>query len=354
MWPYYLLVFSPVVLSLFKAKGIDGEKHKKRIITFFFAILLVLLALRAPTVGKDLGNYRYIFERFIRTDWRDIGNFFSEPAWFVFNKLIGICSSQFQWFVLATALVSVVPIMYVYRKEIEYPVLTVSLFVTMTTFIMLFSGLRQAIAISLGLIAYEFTKKHKLIPYLLIVFLAFLFHRSAFMLLFMYPIYHARVTKKWLWFVVPIMTLFFIFNKSVFAFLTAFIADLFEGGPHETGAYTMLILFIIFSVYSFVIPDESKLDSNTIGMRNFLLLATVIQMFAPLHSLAMRMGYYYIIFIPVLIPKIIKSSSPQMKQVVELSKYVMVVFFVAYFFINAPKANSLDTFPYRFFWENVI
>ena len=354
MWPYYFLVFSPIVFMFFRAKGIDSEKHKERIITYFFAILLALLMLRAPTVGRDLGNYRNIFENDIRIDWRDIGNLFSESAWFVFNKLIGTFTSNYQWLLIVTALVTIIPILYVYRKEIEDPILTVSLFITMSTFVMLFSGLRQAIAISLGMVSYEFTKKYKFVPYFLIVLLAFLFHKSAFMLLFMYPIYHARVTKKWLWFVVPAIGLIFVFNQPIFTVLSLFIADFYESSMHETGAYTMLILFAIFCVFSFVIPDEDNLDDDTIGMRNFLLLATVIQIFAPLNPLAMRMGYYYIIFIPILLPKMIKSSSVQMKQVAELSKYVMIVFFVVYFFITAPKANSLDTFPYHFFWENTL
>ena len=353
MLPYYLLVFSPIVFSLFKVKGVDSEKHEKRIITLFFVILLALLMLRAPTLGRDLGNYRYIFEKCNRAGWQEIGNFFSEPGWFVFNKLIGTVTSQFQYVIIAAALVSVLPILYLYRKETEYPILTISLFITMPTFLMPFSGLRQAIAISLAIIAYEFTKKRKLIPYLLIVLLAFLFHRSAFMLLFMYPIYHARITKKWLLFLVPAIGLIFIFNQPIFAVLSVFIADLYESNVHETGAYMMIILFILFCVFSFVIPDENKLDDDTIGLRNFLLLSTVIQMFAPLNSIAMRMGYYFIIFIPLLIPKVIKNSSVRWKQVAELSKYVMVVFFVAYFFINAPRTNSLDIFPYHFFWENI-
>jgi hypothetical protein len=72
----------------------------------------------------------------------------------------------------------------------------------------------------------------------------------------------------------------------------------------------MLILFLIFTVFAYLVPDESKLDPDTIGMRNFLLLAVAIQMFAPLHSLAMRMNYYYIVFIPLLtvqIPALLRS-----------------------------------------------
>ena len=53
----------------------------------------------------------------------------------------------------------------------------------------------------------------------------------------------------------------------------------------------MLILFGAFVVFSFLVVDEKKLDEETIGLRNFLLMAFTLQIFAPLHTLAMRMGY---------------------------------------------------------------
>ena len=53
----------------------------------------------------------------------------------------------------------------------------------------------------------------------------------------------------------------------------------------------MLILFALFTVFAFIIPDELIIDKETTGLRNFLLLSLVLQMFAPLHSLAMRLNY---------------------------------------------------------------
>jgi hypothetical protein len=115
----------------------------------------------------------------------------------------------------------------------------------------------------------------------------------------------------------------------------------------------MLLMFAMFAAFAFLIPDESKMDEETIGMRNFLLLSVVIQMFAPLHTLAMRMNYYYIIFIPLLMPKIISQRSERYSQVAILARYVMVAFFYLYFFVNAKTGDSLETFPYHFFWEAV-
>jgi hypothetical protein len=212
------------------------------------------------------------------------------------------------------------------------------------------------LAIGLGFIAYEFTRKKKLIPFILVVVLAISFHISAFMLLFMYPIYYAKITKKWLYVVVPIIALIFVFNRQIFLTLSV-VLEMFtkyDASITETGAYTMLILFAILAVFSFVIPDESRLDKETMGLRNFLLLSLILQMFAPLHTIAMRMNYYYIIFIPLLLPKIIEARSKTWEGVAVVGRHVMVVFFLAYFFYNAyTGTNNLHVFPYHFFWESV-
>ena len=175
------------------------------------------------------------------------------------------------------------------------------------------------------------------------------------MILFMYPLYHAKITKKWLYAVIPIIVAVFIFNETIFRFLTAILAQYteYDGTISSTGAYTMLILFAVFTVFSFIIPEESRMDSETIGLRNFLLLALVLQMFAPLHVVSMRMNYYYIIFIPLLIPKIIEFKSEKWGEAAVVGRHIMLIFFLGYFFFNAYTGENLHVFPYHFFWESV-
>ena len=116
----------------------------------------------------------------------------------------------------------------------------------------------------------------------------------------------------------------------------------------------MLILFVIFAVFAFLVPDETLLDAETIGLRNFLLLSVVLQMFAPLHTIAMRMNYYYIIFIPLLMPNIIRARSKKWEEVAVVARHIMVAFFAMYFFYNAyTGTGNLEVFPYHFFWEAV-
>lgn len=279
-----------------------------------------------------------------------------EIGYSYFNKFISVISSEPHFFIAMTGLIVNVLIYPTYKRLCVDASLSVVLFCTMSTFVMTFSGIRQMMAIGIGMIAYKFVYQKRIVPYLLLVCLAITFHTSAFMLFLMYPVYHAKITKRWLYVTIPMLIFTFMFNKEIFAILSIFIERYteYEATISSTGAYTMLILFTGFVVFSFLIPEERLLDDETKGLRNLLLLALALQMFVPLHPLAMRMNYYYIIFIPLLLPKIIKARSERWSQIAIVSRHVMVIFFLAYFFYNAYTSESnLNVFPYCFIWEDI-
>ena len=360
MWPYVLLILIPILvqyigLSRTTIRIVSGDTRKSRnAMIVFWSLLFILLVLRHESVGIDLSTYHVIFDYIAQSSWADGLLRSAEVVYSLMNKLVSLFSNDFRWILLITAVLSVVFIAKAYTKYSPDAVLTIALFIVTPNFILLFSGLRQAIAISLGFVAFEFVRKKKLGAFLLIVLLAILFHTSAFMILFMYPLYHVKITRKWLLWVVPSMLVVFIFNKQVFGFLSVLsVFTKYDFSIESTGAYTMIIVYALFAVFAYVIPEDNDLDADTLGMRNFLLLAVMLQMFAPLHNLAMRMNYYYIAFIPLVIPRIVKCRSKRWNQVAIVAEYVMIAFFLAYFFISAPKDNSLNTFPYHFMWENI-
>lgn len=355
MLPFVILLIVPVFIQHAKIKGVNYDRRCKFAITFFFVFLTVLVALRHITVGTDTQLYTYYFERFSITDWANVGEMSLELGYSYFNKIISVFTKESQVFLAVTAIVVSAMIYPTYRRLCVDPSLTIVLFCTMSTFVMMFSGIRQMIAISIGFIAYEFTRKNKLLFFILTVLLATLFHTSAFMLIFMYPLYHARITKKWLYVIVPLLVAMFVFNKQVFAVLGSVLElyTRFSVEEGSTGAYTMILLFAAFTVFAFLIPDEERMDRETIGLRNMLLLSLFIQMFAPLHTLAMRMNYYYIIFIPLLLPKIIEYKSDRWHQVAIVARHVMVVFFLLYFLLSFTQ-GALDVYPYHFFWEGSV
>ena len=362
MGVFYVLLLVPIIMQHFSVKRTYAgklqsvyEKNNRNALAFFFIFLTVLVMLRHVRIGNDTRNYSAIFRGFSRMDWGQIWRSSMEVGFSYFNKIISIFTKESQVYFAVTALVTVVMIYPTYKRLCTDASLTIVLFSIMSTFIMMFSGIRQMLAVGLGCIAYELTRKKKFVSFILIVLLAMSFHVSAFMLIFMYPLYYAKITKKWLLFIIPILSVIFVFNQPIFSALTMLLERYtkYEGGIVSTGAYTMLVVFGAFAVFSFLVPDESKLGEEGIGLRNFLLLSIVVQMFAPLHTLAMRMNYYYIIFIPLLLPKVIESADVRWKQLARVGRYVMLVGFLVYFFFNAYNGKNLHVFPYHFFWEAV-
>lgn len=336
--------------------GVNYKRKNQFALTLFFIMLTFMLMFRHESVGSDTANYKYYFLRFANMDWSQIFADNLEVGYAVYNKLLSYISTNVQCFFAITAIITIAMIYPTYKRLCDDASLTVVLFCVMSTFVMLFSGIRQCITIGLGMIAYECVRKKKKLLFVLIVAIAMTFHISSFMLLLLYPIYHLKINKKTIYICAPIIVVIFVLNKQIFSFLTAILMRFtkYDGTMTQTGAYAMLILFALFAVFSFVIPDEEKLDSETVGLRNILLLSLVIQIFAPLHYLAMRMNYYFIIFIPLLIPKIISARSKKYAQVAVVSRHLMVALFWVYFFLILVPSGALKVFPYHFFWENVI
>lgn len=354
---FWILLLTPIIVQHFaiRNRNNDYTKKNKRIVWFFFVFLALLLMFRHESVGTDTKNYISYFNKFSRVEWGAVITQSGEIGFSYFYKIIAIFSKEPHIFISIVA-ISICFMMYpTYKRLCIDPSLTFILFCTLPTFVMMFSGIRQMLAIGLGFIAYEFTRKRKRFLYILIVGLALTIHTSAFMLLLMYPLYHTRITKNWLYIVIPVLASIFVFNKQIFSLLGLILERYtnYSATIEQTGAYTMLILFSLFAVIAFVFPEDSLLDIETIGLRNFLLLSLAIQMFAPLHTIAMRMNYYYIVFIPLLIPKIIDCKSKRWTQVALVSRHIMVLFFLGYFFVNAYSGSSdnLNVFPYHFFWE---
>ena len=353
LW-FCILLLVPMAIQHIAVPGIRYERKNRAALVFFFLLMFMMVAFRHEMIGNDTSNYIRIYHRLSKTQYSSLKAMGDEPLFAIFCKLCNYVSADYRFFIAASAAIPLWGIGRLYCRESEDTSLTIVLFAVSSVFAMLFSGIRQSIAIGIGMMAFPFVRKKQFWRFLICVILAMGFHSSAALLLLLYPAYHVKITKKWLYGVVPVMITVFVFNRQIFSFLLTLLSrySRFEGEISSTGAYTMLILFAILGVFSFAIPDEEKMDQDTIGLRNILLLVIVLQMFAPLHSLAMRINYYFIPFVPVLIPRIIRCRKTEMAQVAILARHIMVIVFAIYFLALLIPSNPLNIYPYHFFWEN--
>lgn len=354
MTPYCLLIGIPIILSAFRYNSNKKIFNPRFPLLIFFIIFIIMLSLRSVKCGADILNYKNQFDLVQSTSFGSLFDFsLREQGYNIFISISKLFTDNFQFFLILCAIVSVVPIMILYINESTHNVLTIALFIGIAPFSMFFSGLRQSIAIGLGAICYYFCKKNKIVPFLLFVVLAFLFHQSAVMLLLLYPLTHFRITQKWIFPLTILFVVFMIYNKQIFGILLG-LNSKYESNYiiSDTGSYTFLVLLILLTIYAFVIPEESP---DLVGLRNILVISAFIQCFAPINTVAMRLNYYFLIFIPLLIQKVIDHAKKKHGQIASISSILFICFFVFWFFKEAYVGDDfLQIFPYIPFWDGTV
>lgn len=362
MVPYICLVFIPILFGFFTIRPAENSIHhhaeyrKRTSIALFFILYFILLACRGEKIGADLPVYINAFERLQYTAWNRVFRAGDEEIGYrVLTKVISTISTNPRFFIAVVSALCVFPIYKLYKNESENDLIAISIFLILPVSKMLFSGLRQSLAVAMAVPAFYCVLKKRKLGFFLCVFIAWSFHQSALVLALLYPLYHVRITKKWLWFVMPILALMLKYNQRIFNTIMPYIGGKYAEQSMEltnTGAYTMIILFVIFSIYAYFMIDDRTIDKETIGLRNIILLATILQLFAPIHTLAMRMNYYFILFIPILISRVTNRAKKEYYQVAVVAQVLMVVFFISYFFVSLRSGESiLKIYPYQFFWE---
>ena len=368
MLVYFVLVLIPVITVavqkfivsdryLYDERRLFSQKKQRNTaVVLFFVFFFILLALRREDVGTDIVSYIKYFRASRDYGLFEFLKFFSnEHGFYVLLKIINMLAfGNEQLFLAIIAAATVFPLMYFYTKESENQLITISFFLILPVFTMQFSGLRQALAIALIVPAYYMVKQRKLLKFVLIVILASLFHLSALVALVLYPIYYIKWSRKMLFFIVPAIAVIYYFNAPIYIFLVSVLGEEYAGYGEisETGAFMMLLLFILCFVFSYFMMDNEKADEDTKGLRNILVVATALQCFSISNPIASRMNYYFMVFIPVLIPKIINRSSEKNRKWANIIGTVMICYFIFYFFRRAyTGADILNTFPYYAFWQ---
>ncbi len=330
----------------------------------FFIILFFMLALRHEMIGNDTAGYATMFHWYRSLSLHELlfqkSEYDSEVLYMLLNWAVGQITEEFQWFLAVSSAIMLLPVFFLYAEGREYSFLKIILFVNMATFITMFSGIRQMLAVSMGVLAFFCARKKKWFWFLVVAALAMGFHTSGVMILAIYPLYHISFRRKHLWLIAPAIALIFIFNEPIFLFLAnnvygAYIGETDIITTTETGAYTMLILFVLFTVFSYVLPDEDKMDKEVLALRNILVFATALQSFSLVHSLAMRMNYYFIIFIPIAMARILPCAKDVFKPMAKWAEGAINIFFTVYFLFvlwtGYTTGNStLHTVPYIPFW----
>lgn len=190
MIPYLvLLLFVVVVAYVGRRSGSQGVRRIS-----IGAVMLALIAfagLRDFRVGTDTGNYVQYFERS-----ESFASLFEQKNEVGYNLLAWVArnfSDSYSVLLLLIAAVVVPCYLSTIVKLTRRYETAFYLFITLGVYTFFFNGARQGIAAAICFIAIRFLLERRLLPYLLTVGLATLFHKTALIALVLYPLASSRV-----------------------------------------------------------------------------------------------------------------------------------------------------------------
>lgn len=176
---YFVILILILLPRLFKP--MTSQKSRKAYCIYAFTIFLAWLCLRNVTVGVDQHYYNN-YPLFGNLSWQYVlsGDFnWYEVGFQVWCKLLNYISSDPQLLIVATGIVSLVPVgVFIYRNCDDVVLGCVCCW-CLPIVTQWASMLRQAMAVAIVLIAFEYLKNKKNVRYLILIGFAFLFHKSA-------------------------------------------------------------------------------------------------------------------------------------------------------------------------------
>lgn len=353
----YLVLLGIVLFLSVVANFFDRQKDKNILILGGgFLLTLILLCLRKNTVGTDIHNYIDGF--FIKdgeSSWREILlNYDEEYLFHILCKILySICEDE-RFFLICTSIIIVLPLAITYIKNVKrMPLLVFLLFMGMDMFAMIFSGLRQAMAVSFVFAAYPLFIKRKTVKYLLVTVFASLFHISALVGILFYIAYNIKISRNvFVWFFIPVFLIAYLLRHEIIDLmirLLAYINPRYGNYDYEaaTGGGLSFFVYFITVVVMYIFDTD---DEQFIRMRSVMLLAAFIQMFTTVHTLAGRITLYIVPMFPLVVEMILNSKKVRYLGYSGVGGFCYYGYAV-YKIIMLLLVGSLNIVPYLFFWQ---
>lgn len=362
MLPYYIAYGSMLIAA---AIGCFRGQKKNRVTergycVFFACLWILLLGLRHPSMGVDLaygspygylGRFLYIDALPLKTLLQHgVNNY--EPGYIVFCKLLGFFTDDYQvlLFVCAALCIGLIAA-WIYRNS-EYPFFSTVIYLGVPCFLMNYSGLRQALAIAISVWAFEMIKKKNVVGFLSVVMLASLFHKSALTYLIAYPVYHIKMRKNSGLLAMLSIPIVYVFREPLFLILSKLFKD--DAQMDYNGAVTLLLVFSLVYLFSALVGHED--DQAEVGPRNLLLVACLCQTFGGVYQTAMRVGYYFMIYLVILLPRLVantyaRAHSFNNRRIALLMYIGILVCFGAFGLYSIKGGSWARSAPYSFFWQ---
>lgn len=365
MIPYIILYFSTFLgafLQIF-------TKIKSKILFLFVCICLgILSGSRVYTLGGyDTSVYKLMYES-TPSNWIEAlrSNYFlienTEKGYLYIMSLFKSINFSFNEFLLILGLISSVFLFTIFKNYSKYYFFTLLIFLSKGYLYYFFIAQRQILAMMICWFAIKFIIQKKIVLFFALIFLASLFHTSAIIFIFAYPIYYIRLNNK---------TVFIILIISIIiavSGVTNIIGSLTSGLLNESssqklnqyfegGLMVNILNFVeLIPVLFFVMKNRNKMELRNEYFNlffNFFIVTLLLTIIFYNLSFISRLKSYYIIGYIIILSQLIDFSKK-----LKLRNMLFIVISLYCFLVYIREIivfdNGAGFLPYKAFWFNNI
>lgn len=351
-------------IALFQ-NGVSKQKNRVFIV-FAFAIMFLFQALRGETVGADTPAYINGFYKITQ-----IANSWEKRNWelgyVLLNRIVGYFSDSPQILLAAVSAVILGFSAYFIAENTdndESSFWPVFFFITLNHFLTAMVSLRQYSGLAIGINIYTVLRKDlSLKAYFkafALLILAFLFHRSALVCgLIICLFWIKNIDRRTVLLVCAACVVVFVFFDSFLQIGFKIFPEYYDfatsnhpkyAGMEWGGVYTVfLLLKIILTMFVFMLCPRLQDNKELYRLLVLVLIGAGISLMTTKVGLIWRFGYYFDIFLILLIPKVLKRVRD-----VGLAGYSICFLGGWGYYLFCLYTNNSRCVPYYMFWQHRV
>lgn len=307
MLVYLGIAVFELILLLFYHQS-KTSRAKLWIYIFGCVGLVLVVGLRSYHTGADTIGYVKSFLEIKNIDWDDIvDEFRTDYGFYYFTKFIRMFVTDSPTvYLLITSFLSLIGIFDLIWNNSKSPVLSLYFYITIGNFWFVFTGIRQAIAMSICMLAVRFVQNRKIIPFVALIWLAAQMHHSAYIFVVMYFLGTRKVDIINMLINIAVTVIAFFSYENLLAVANEWLD--YDYGVEATGNGLIFfaILLIVLALGIITQSDWVK-DKKSTVILNSGVITGILWVFRLISRTAERPSMYWLNTVPVVLSESIES-----------------------------------------------
>lgn len=367
-WYIVICVLMLYPFCVVRAGALSDKKTQCLALGISCFILWFFMAMRDVSVGVDTKYYAHVFsqfknipllETFTAETFATSSQTWSmdfEYGYRLYNKLLSYISGSPQMIIICNSTVILVLLFFLIRKASPDFLLSIWLYLTLGIFQTEMNVSRNAIAILIAYLGFQYLSQKKFWPFLLTCLVAMLFHKAAVLFLPVYWIVHnIEWSQKKMSLTVLVSLIVGILFPYIAPFLSGFlpyaVTKYFESNFSKMESMVVGVFYLALFIMIYILMNRNERKKVFTHCRLGTTLFTLnISCFALNFGIgyaariAALFGPYMILYLPQMLQLV---ESEQRRKIITL---LLVVGCGCQYILRLCINNIGGTMPYAFFW----